>query len=157
MQPGQQGNQETQASQKIEIGTVPACSSPIVHADVSLARGFREVSSQKFSTGSHEVVFDHNVSRCTHVGIIGNSGNNALPSPEEIAVAGRFNNPNSPNFSASSERISSGRLPRSRLSSRNEILFNSGPSRCRVHCSSCAKYCNIKKPSVIASFACTIT
>jgi hypothetical protein len=154
MRPGQQGSQETQASQKIEIGTVPACSSPVVHADVSLARGFRGASSQKFSTGSHEVVFDHNVSRCTHVGIIADSGNNALPSPEEIAVAGRFNNPNSPNFSASSERISSGRrLPRPRLSSRNEIF----PSRCRAHCSSCAKYCNIKELSVIASFACTIT
>ncbi len=46
MQPGQQGNQETQASQKIEIGTVPACSSPVVHADVSLARALHRSPAQ---------------------------------------------------------------------------------------------------------------
>jgi hypothetical protein len=60
-----------------------------VDANGSLQRGFRAVSSQRFSTGQYEVVFNRDVSRCAYVATIGDAGNNTIPPPGEIAVEGR--------------------------------------------------------------------
>lgn len=66
----------------------------VVNADGSLARDFRAVSSQRFARGQYEVVFNRNVSRCAYVATIGDSGDDVIPPPGEIAVAGRFGNDN---------------------------------------------------------------
>jgi len=62
----------------------------VVDAEGSLERGFRAFSSQRFSTGQYEVVFNRNVSGCAYVATIGDPGDDTVPPPGEIAVVGRF-------------------------------------------------------------------
>lgn len=62
----------------------------VVDANGSLGRNFRAFSSQRFSTGQYEVVFNRDVSGCAYVATIGNPGNDTIPLPGEIAVAGRL-------------------------------------------------------------------
>jgi hypothetical protein len=66
----------------------------VVDANGLLVRDFRAVSSQRFSTGQYEVVFNRNVSRCAYVATTGDSGNDTVPPPGEIAVVGRFGDAN---------------------------------------------------------------
>jgi hypothetical protein len=66
----------------------------VVNPDGSLARGFRAVSSQRFSPGQYEVVFNRNVSGCAYIATIGLSGSSGASPSGEITVVGRFGNAN---------------------------------------------------------------
>jgi hypothetical protein len=96
MQPGQPGQPgQTRPSlrpQPEDPSRGCACTLfAVVDANGDLVREFRANSSQRFSTGEYEVVFNRSVSQCAYVATIGDPGDNVIPPPGEIAVAGRLN------------------------------------------------------------------
>jgi hypothetical protein len=80
-------------------GAVAACACTllaVVNADGTLARGLGATSSTRIDPqipGQYEVKFDRDVSNCTYTATIGLSGNMSSPTPGEITVAGRDNDP----------------------------------------------------------------
>jgi hypothetical protein len=59
-----------------------------------LARGPHVTSSAHLGTGSYEVIFDKNVSKCAFTGSIGTTSTGNIPAPGELTVAGRAGNVN---------------------------------------------------------------
>ena len=99
MQPGQGPQQPRgdELQQPTETDTDRGCACTlfaVVNARGDLDRDFRAVSSRRFSTGQYEVVFNRNVSRCAYIATIGDPGDDRIPPPGEIAVAGRSGDDN---------------------------------------------------------------
>ncbi len=59
-----------------------------------LARGGHVVSTTHLGTGSYEVVFDSNVSKCAFTASIGTTGTGSVANPGQVTVAGRAGNVN---------------------------------------------------------------
>jgi len=66
----------------------------VVAADGTLARGPHVTSSAQLGTGSYEVIFDKNVSKCAFTGSIGTISDGSIPNPGQLTVAGRAGNVN---------------------------------------------------------------
>jgi hypothetical protein len=66
----------------------------VVASNGTLARGAHIVSTAPLGTGSYEVIFDKNVSKCAFTGSIGTTSTGSIPSPGQLTVAGRAGNVN---------------------------------------------------------------
>jgi hypothetical protein len=66
----------------------------VVASNGSLARGGDVISTARLGTGSYEVIFNHNVSKCAFTASLGTTSTGSIPSPGEVTVVGRAGNIN---------------------------------------------------------------